>query len=646
MCAFISQAEGNSNNHKANLPLNKLFYRIIFLGPAEVNSNENFEEINESLRECPDFQSQVVMLIRQLQPNWLEVVEKYKALCADLRNVLQEIFPGCTVNPFGSTITGLGFKTSDVDIYVNVPKLDRTDNSNGLQYSHATACVNKSKKLLRKYGRLFWNVQAIPRAKTPIIRCVHWPTNTSCDFNFKNMLGVYNSSLISYYMSLDEKLKSVMIIIKYWAKVHDLSGGSGKFSNYALILLLIFYLQHKPYELPSVVSLQDPENCLNPQEGWNGEFTKLENFVSEPLRNQTISEILLGFFDFYVNFDYTLNIICPYLGKVVPKTDFLKPEELPNDFERYKANIVDKPQLKVDSNVCVQDPFEHNHNVSSSVPAKLLEEFVGLCKLGSEIFKDQSDEALYLYRLFTDEIESLDYKKYVWDGDAEFKFKISMGNHLVYLNREVSSNEDVSSDLKQKQSEMRKAWFNLVNKFTEMILTNILKFNVNVEKDYPDSKSQRLNGQNDVHDTDVMNSVSFHCTGVYNLWDARKSISKDINVEESLALIDKQTNITNYICDVLYKGLTLKEVIIELKINLHAKLNPTEMIFHVTKINSKKGYFKSFAAFFVKNIPSWFERYISDLDKSVMQPETENVESKEQEDVLSNKSCEESETTT
>lgn len=584
--------------------------------------NENYEEINENLKEFPDFQTQLVMLVRRVQPNWLEMVKKYEALCIDLQNILQETFPECVVHPFGSTVTGLGFTTSDVDIYVEVFKVSGTDNASTSQLSHATICVNKSKKLLHKHGRIFSQVFAIPKAKTPIVKCVHKPTQISCDFNFKNMLGVCNSSLTRYYLSLDNKLKSVMIILKYWAKVHELSGSSGKFSNYSLIMMFIFYLQQEPYLLPPVITLQDEQKCNKPQDGWNGEFEQLRNFVSEPLSNQSIPEILHGFFDYYGNFDYALNAVCPYLGRTVLKTDFLKPELLPDAFNRYKINIAGKQPLRVETSVCVQDPFEHNHNVSSSVPAKLLEEFVGLCKLGAEIFQNQPVGNLALYRLFTDEVESIDFKKYL-GSDTECKFKIPMGNHLLYLNNEITSREDAPVDAEEKIIQMRMAWYNIVNKFIVTVLTNVMKFTVSVEKDSPEIKSQRLNGQSDVHDDpNKIDSVAFHCSGIYNLWEARKAIAKDITLDEKLMFLDKQMNLTSYICDVLYKGINLKEVILELTIDMQANINPTEMVFHITKISCRKGCFKSFAAYFAKNIPAWFERHITELDKS-LEPATE-----------------------
>lgn len=271
----------------------------------------------------------------------------------DLQRTLCTAFPNCITYPFGSTITGLDMYFSDIDIYVYVPK-PRNDSPLVLQAKKALHNANP---------KFFEDIFAIPNAKTPIVRCVHIRTKIKCDFNFKNMLGVCNSNLIRYYISLSAKVKPFLMVLKFWAKVHELMCYQTKFTNYSLIILALFYLQQKPYLFPPVASLQENSYYNNIQDGWNGGFTPIRTSYLLHFESATLIDLLKGFFDFYSNFDFTLYVVCPLMGNKLLKTDFLKPESLSSLFNRYKENLKTMAPLNVETPVCVQDPFELNHNV-------------------------------------------------------------------------------------------------------------------------------------------------------------------------------------------------------------------------------------------------------------------------------------------
>ncbi|GJQ74941.1 hypothetical protein Trydic_g9568 [Trypoxylus dichotomus] len=171
----------------------------------------DYEGINESLKDLSDFDEQMRTLLLHLQPDQQKQMWEYRLLCEDLQRCLQNVFPGCRVYPFGSTITRLNFRSSDVDVYVDVTQMPNYVKGNSSQY------VKKARNALPKYC-LFTNLLAIPKAKTPIVKCVHIQTNISCDFNFKNMLGVCNSYLIRHYISLAPNLLWALMVLKYWAR--------------------------------------------------------------------------------------------------------------------------------------------------------------------------------------------------------------------------------------------------------------------------------------------------------------------------------------------------------------------------------------------------------------------------------------------
>lgn len=47
---------------------------------------------------------------------------KYALVCEHLEATLSVSFPGCKAHPFGSAVTGLAFKGSDLDVFMDLSK--------------------------------------------------------------------------------------------------------------------------------------------------------------------------------------------------------------------------------------------------------------------------------------------------------------------------------------------------------------------------------------------------------------------------------------------------------------------------------------------------------------------------------------------
>ncbi|CAH2034559.1 unnamed protein product, partial [Iphiclides podalirius] len=67
-----------------------------------------------------DFDSQVQEILKFIRLSKSEV-EHLQLLFNDLQNTLQTAWPGCEVQAFGSIVTGLGIKSSNVDCYISLP---------------------------------------------------------------------------------------------------------------------------------------------------------------------------------------------------------------------------------------------------------------------------------------------------------------------------------------------------------------------------------------------------------------------------------------------------------------------------------------------------------------------------------------------
>lgn len=557
--------------------------------------------IAKSLKETGNISEQVALFINTVRPQFSAAVEKYRRICFDLDIIIRGVFEYAQVHPFGSTITGLCFKDSDVDIFIQLPPdLIRTRDSD---YFLKTA-----RRALLRYGHVFNDILCIFRAKTPIVKCLHVPTNIKCDINFRSMLGVCNTRLISYYLSLDPKLTQLMLIIKFWAKIHDLSGPQ-KFTNYALTMLMFFYLQHPPFNLPTVRSLQTRFNYE--EEGWLGQFVPLENFESPALRNATLLQLLRGFFSFCTTFDFGLYVVCPYIGEQIPKINFFNISMLSNAFKRYMIYLIDPAStpLHVDSAVCIQDPFELSRNVAGVVHVRNLEWFLTCCKRSIAICNSETEND-FLYNLFT-----FSPKTNVI-GSETANFRIRLAGHLRYFYDSLEpTNRTIGA--------LRKIWFETLNTFLLSVLTRVFKLDVETEPAASSHKTAKLEGQKDVHDNNVVDAIVFRCKGKRNLWEHRKSWSKHIvlNLPPDSCSLDKEIGFTDYI----YRDNTkFSEMLVDFKLKVTAKTNPTLVEFELIRVDGIKRAFFTLCAFFLTHFAIWFGTYLNEKSR-IRQREEDSI---------------------
>lgn len=349
-----------------------------------MDSNGDLSDISR-LTFAGDFHQQVEEIMQYVRLTRQEV-ETLQLLFNDLHQSLSIVWPGCKVHGFGSIVTGLGIKTSDIDCYVELPSWF---------YPPDRPFVIQARNILRQRPQIYQELFSLINAKIPLVKFYHKPTRRFCDVNFTSMAGVCNSALINYFLS-DRKILYLAILVKYWAKIHNLTG-LNMMSNYCLTLLVVFYLQQKNI-LPSVMHLQEKidEHFVD---CWNAAFCKEYQFSQI---NETLYQLLGGFFKYYSTFNFEKLIISPYVGKPVERDLFLKVESVPLEFQLYKINVSSsnsecKP-IRLDTCMCVQDPFEHNRNCAVSVHPRLAQDIISHFRKASEIF-DSMDEKSFLRQL-------------------------------------------------------------------------------------------------------------------------------------------------------------------------------------------------------------------------------------------------------
>lgn len=157
----------------------------------------------------------------------------------------------CKLYFFGSTINGVGFYNSDMDIYMQI--LGGAD-GNRLIKSDPSVVY----KTLSKLRGILYATPLNPlykpfmvRAKCPIIKLSPVKGNPKLpsdlmaefDFNASHPLGVFNSAVINCLITTEPRLQSLFAILKNWAKLNDLIVLSG-FSSYSIVFLVVFFLQN------------------------------------------------------------------------------------------------------------------------------------------------------------------------------------------------------------------------------------------------------------------------------------------------------------------------------------------------------------------------------------------------------------------
>lgn len=566
---------------------NSIFINI-FLGNK--NDGKNYEEILNILsNKRRNFAEEVSVFLYNIMPKKDLESKKFEVVCVDLKNILDISFSDCTVCPFGSTITGLNFYNSDIDVYVEVTQAHKGLLSGKL--------LNMAKSALESpHNNKFTTIKVIPKARVPIIKCTHIATNINCDVNFKSKLPIYNSQFIKYFMALNENFFPTLLILKYWAKVKNLIRESSGFTSYSLAIMFVFFAQCMDKAYPSLYGLQLNKEYDKFEDGWNCGFER----KPLPVFNSRISvtELLMKFFIFYRDFKYDVHIICPFLGKTVNKPDIIDMNKLGKEFFLYGDNYLKNNELlNTEHCICVQDPFEHARNITLGVNHKLLEQFIADCSASFLICSNVSPS---LCRLFTG---ASVVPKAVSTNTCQCK--IGIGNCMDYIQLQIKKENLVHDD-----ATVQKIWFQMFKKYITKLLEDILKLNILNIQEMPYVKFYKSN-QDSTSKTnnDDFNMLNIHCTGKRDVVYGRKKISLELKIPDNITgILEKEEYISNYV-------KTPPKIQYDINLYVMPLKDPTEIKVQLEKNSNFKGCFDAFSHFFIRNVPYWFSTYQTELNE-------------------------------
>lgn len=219
--------------------------------------------------------------------------------------------------------------------------------------SDTISVLGKFAAKIPDYG--FDNVTKIFQANVPLLKFTDVKSGMEVDFCINNELGVRNSLLLLAYCRYDDRVLHCGRLIKEWAKRHELVGtADGNLNSYAYMLLVIHYLQST--KQPVVPNLQKLTEVSHPivdykwssVDRWETKFVHSVEKLRKSENTQGLGELLIGFFRYFTQFDWSRHAVCMRLNE-------------PN-------KGVDKYSLATPINEehwYVEDPFDLKHNLAA-----------------------------------------------------------------------------------------------------------------------------------------------------------------------------------------------------------------------------------------------------------------------------------------
>ncbi|XP_067869411.1 speckle targeted PIP5K1A-regulated poly(A) polymerase [Heterodontus francisci] len=363
----------------------------------------DFEELTQALCHAVDVDEQLKQLLQLFELTDSEKVLR-KLIVSLIQEVFLEFFPSCRILPFGSSVNAFDIHGCDMDLFLDLENTKtfqanargtaETEEVNGtkqdtqsetqsedsilsdidLETATTAEVLELVATVLQKCVPGVHKVQAVTSARLPVVKFIHKESGLQGDISINNRLAVRNTMFLQLSASMDQRVRPLVYAVRYWAKQKQLAGnpfgGGPLMNNYAVTLLVVFFLQNRtPPVLPTVNHLKEladeDDQCII--DGWNCTFPSDHSKIEPSANSERLCVLLAEFYKFYSQFDFAGTVISLSEGKVHLVTDFIGPESDKN--------------LRLGP-INIQDPFELSHNVSGNVNERT-----------GQKFKRQLDEA-------------------------------------------------------------------------------------------------------------------------------------------------------------------------------------------------------------------------------------------------------------
>lgn len=284
------------------------------------------------------------------------------------QEVFSEFFPGCAVLPFGSSVNGFDSHCCDLDLLLDLEATkslpsDGSDAADSiLSDVHPGSAppeelLDLVASVLRRCVPGVTRVRPVPTARQPVVKFCHKQSGLLGDISIDNRLALHNTRFLRLCTEADARVRPLVYAVRLWAKRQGLAGnaagGGPLLTNYALTLLVLFFLQTcSPPVLPTVEELRElaGPGCRVVESGWDCSFPCDAAALQHSTNGRSAGSLLPEFFHLFGSFPFTTHFPSLRHGRPLP------------------LSAAD-PLLKR-TPLTLPDPFELSHNVTSNVTSK------------------------------------------------------------------------------------------------------------------------------------------------------------------------------------------------------------------------------------------------------------------------------------
>ncbi|CAH2065312.1 unnamed protein product [Thlaspi arvense] len=181
-----------------------------------------------------------------------DMVKLLNAMALDIYGNFVDSSP--VLEAYGSFVMDMFSSKSDLDVSINFG-----DGTYELPRDTKIQILRRFAEKLRSLqgqGRVR-DVECILSARVPIVKFVDQRTSVECDLSVENKDGMLNSQIIHIISQIDERFQKLCMLVKHWAKAHEVNSALHRTLNSVSITLLVaHHLQSQsPPILPPFSSL-------------------------------------------------------------------------------------------------------------------------------------------------------------------------------------------------------------------------------------------------------------------------------------------------------------------------------------------------------------------------------------------------------
>ncbi|XP_007255211.3 speckle targeted PIP5K1A-regulated poly(A) polymerase [Astyanax mexicanus] len=534
--AVLTQLEHRLQGLKLRVkPREKKEFKLASKPPDAKKSHINLEKLNYDLCQTASVNEQMQKVVETLQLS--ESDQNSRELLAELlEEVFTEFLPDCQIIPFGSSVNTFGVQSCDLDLVLDLEntkafqsqakKSEKKGEHNSedgdsedsilpeidLNTATPAELLDLVTAVLRKCVPGVYKVQPQKTTRLPLVRFIHRDLNLQGDITINNRLAVRNTRFLQLCSGLDSRVRPLVYTVRFWAKQKHLAGnpfgGGPLLNNYALTLLVLFYLQNvDPPILPTVEKLKsmacEEEECVI--DGWDCTFPSQPISVPPSKNTDDLCTLLHGFFSFYSKFDFSGSVVSLREGRSLPIASFLsRDEEMPDtaDSSSSKHKKAAGPKL---GPVNILDPFNLHHNVAGNLSERTHRHLLRECSESEKYCrslqyqrKSAKGKSWGLVRLFAPRVEGGAGSQ----GGTERSLKISVPFKASVLPESLNKKLSSSGDA------FRLIWFKQLCSAVEALFKDILKCTPAEEPVSTQEQTKTGGGEEEVNNNDSLEGSS------------------------------------------------------------------------------------------------------------------------------------------